>query len=1189
MQGGLDDTTTLVLEPSGTAGGHVLLLTGFVWGMTRRSASSASPSPINGKVILRLGWTAGPDNLNPFIGTTSSAFTVWYMNYDTLVGLNTTDMTPNKTTGLATGWTTSPDGKTWTFTIRQNAKWQDGVPLTAADVAWTYNYIVKNDIANWTSYMTSIVKATAVGDYTVRIVCSAPQPALLANLAEVPILPEHIWAKIPPKTAIHTLPNSPPIVGSGPFQCVQWKKSNYLVMQANKSYWGGAPHVDDVVFEEYTSADTMGEDMKSGAIDGCDGLLQAQMQMLSHVKGVQVQAGVRQRLRRARLQLLHRRPLAGQSRPQRLEVPPGAAVGDRQEQALRGRLRRHGQAGRHDHHRQLLPQPRLALDAAGRPGLQLRPGQGLADADGGGLQAGQRRPPRTIRASRSRCASTPAATTSRASPAASSSPAGCASSACKITFSTLDDGALESELYNTVKGVFTPNYDLFEWGWYNDVDPGPSLSYFTTAQINNWSDCAWSDPLYDATYKAQSTEMDPAKRLQLVYKCQQIIYQQSPYIPLAYSDDTEAWNTSRWTGWVQMPANVGNVVYPPYGYATYLSVRPKTGGGGTPAGLIGVLVVVGIVVVAAVGGVHLRARQAAHANGRHAGRGVSPRGARGGGDSRLLARLSQAQRRRGARRAPRRRCYSGVVIAVTSPLAALPAPVAVSLAQIVALVLLLGLLAAVAGVVVALVTDDRDPTTILAWLLVIALVPVLGIVLYFFIGRNYRRDTPERDRLRAEAARRDAAVLGPTYEANAGYTAAGRSSDSPAHRPASSPCMGRHVTGFPVLPADSVEVYRRGADKFARLLDEMAGAQRYIHLMYLIWERDELTARVTEILLERLAHGVKVRILYDWLSCFRYPKAELKRLAAAGAEVKPCYKRLAQLNYRNHMKIALIDGVGRVHRRHEHGPGVHRRRRALRGVARHLAAPHRPRRGRVRGAVRRGLALQQGAGRPAGARTCRRRRLPPGRRAARRGPALERGDARSSRSATPTSWCCWAARERVWIQSPYFVPDEPLMTAMCAAALSGTDVRLMMTGVPDRTLPFHAAHAYYKQLLDSGVKVYQYTAGFLHAKTVVGRRPVVHHRHLQLRRAQHHPPRRGLLRDLRRGHRRRLRRRLRRRPARVSSVHDRRLVGARPAGQVAQLVLAAVLAAALSRDGRSRAWAAQRGLAWAPAAGRDVA
>jgi cardiolipin synthase len=76
------------------------------------------------------------------------------------------------------------------------------------------------------------------------------------------------------------------------------------------------------------------------------------------------------------------------------------------------------------------------------------------------------------------------------------------------------------------------------------------------------------------------------------------------------------------------------------------------------------------------------------------------------------------------------------------------------------------------------------------------------------------------------------------------------------------------------------------------------------------------------------------------------------------------------------------------------------------------------------------------------------------------------------------------ARERIWIQSPYFVPDEPLMTAMCTAAASGVDVRFMMTGVPDKKIPFNAAMAYYPQLLRAGVKVYQYKAGFLHAKTV---------------------------------------------------------------------------------------------------------
>ena len=76
------------------------------------------------------------------------------------------------------------------------------------------------------------------------------------------------------------------------------------------------------------------------------------------------------------------------------------------------------------------------------------------------------------------------------------------------------------------------------------------------------------------------------------------------------------------------------------------------------------------------------------------------------------------------------------------------------------------------------------------------------------------------------------------------------------------------------------------------------------------------------------------------------------------------------------------------------------------------------------------------------------------------------------------------ARRRVWVQSPYFVPDEPLITAMCVASTSGVDVRFMMTGNPDKKVPFYAAHSYYRQLLDAGVTIYQFDAGFLHAKTV---------------------------------------------------------------------------------------------------------
>jgi cardiolipin synthase len=422
------------------------------------------------------------------------------------------------------------------------------------------------------------------------------------------------------------------------------------------------------------------------------------------------------------------------------------------------------------------------------------------------------------------------------------------------------------------------------------------------------------------------------------------------------------------------------------------------------------------------------------------------------------------------------------VIAALSLLAAQFAFLAVSPALVLASVLIAALLAAVVGVLVALVTDDRDPTAILAWLLVIALVPVLGIVLYFFIGRDYRRDTPERDRRRAEAAQIADAALGPTREANAGYSAAVEAglAGTPAGKLV---VMGRHVTGFPVLPADSVEVYHRGADKFARLLDDLAGAERYIHLMYLIWEKDELTARVTEILLERLAHGVEVRVLYDWLSCFRYSKSELKRLAAAGAEVKPCYKGIAQLNYRNHMKIALIDGAavytGGMNMGQEYIDGGPRFD-VWRDTSLRLTGP-------IVAVFEVLFATVWRFNRGTGDLPLRAQRPepPPAGLAARPVEVLHSSVATPFKSIRDAYIVVLlTAREKVWIQSPYFVPDEPLMTAMCAAALSGTDVRFMMTGVPDRRLPFHAAHAYYKQLLDSGVKVYQYMAGFLHAKTV---------------------------------------------------------------------------------------------------------
>jgi cardiolipin synthase A/B len=392
------------------------------------------------------------------------------------------------------------------------------------------------------------------------------------------------------------------------------------------------------------------------------------------------------------------------------------------------------------------------------------------------------------------------------------------------------------------------------------------------------------------------------------------------------------------------------------------------------------------------------------------------------------------------------------------------------------------LLLAIAGVVIVLATDDRDPSTVLAWLFVVLLLPVLGLVAYFFIGRNFRRDSPRRRRIMAQMDAVATESLAPVEAANVEFTedAVNDLAATPGARIQSVGCV---EGGVVPLPADTVDIYTAGSQKFPALLAEMATAERYIHLMYLIWEQDELTAKVKDVLLERIKAGVKVHIVYDWLSCISFKKDELKELAAAGAVVMPCYKRLPQINYRNHMKMVIIDGKsvysGGMNMGQEYidgGPRFEVWRDTSFRLSGPVVAPY--------------LMLFASTWLYNGGKEDLATDFMPPPEEHHRHEGIPVQVLHSSVQTTFKTLrdvfitALTNARERVWIQSPYFVPDEPLMTAMCTAATSGVDVRFMMTGVPDKKIPFYAAHAYYPALLRAGVKVYQYKAGFLHAKTV---------------------------------------------------------------------------------------------------------
>ena len=181
-------------------------------------ASEPSPSASADQVVLKIGWTVEPDTLNPFIGWQNQDYEIWSINYSFLFGFGISD---KPTLDLAAEYPTkengglSADGKVWTIKIRPGLKWSDGEPLTADDVAFTYNYIVKNEMFNMALATRGILGAKALDPTTVQITCSRPKADMMKIF--IPILPEHVWSKVTPKAAETSFTNPVPIVGSGPF------------------------------------------------------------------------------------------------------------------------------------------------------------------------------------------------------------------------------------------------------------------------------------------------------------------------------------------------------------------------------------------------------------------------------------------------------------------------------------------------------------------------------------------------------------------------------------------------------------------------------------------------------------------------------------------------------------------------------------------------------------------------------------------------------------------------------------------------------------------------------------------------------------------------------------------------------------------------------------------------------------
>jgi len=573
------------------------LVFGLFWGVAHAGADSASPSPADEKTVVRVGVTQDADNLNPFIGYSVTAYQVYHMNYDLLVGYGT-DGQPRPE--LAKSWTTSEDGLEWTFELQTGVTWQDGEPFTAADVAFTYNYILEEDLTALSPYIASVDKVVAIDDDTVKMYLSKPKPGMLRIW--IPILPEHIWSKISGEDAAGSFQNSPPIVGTGPFQTVEVKKGEFIRMEANKDYWQGAPKIDEVIIQVYTNQDTMTMDLKSGAIDAAYGVPVAQFNALKNEPGITAVAAEQKYLTELAMNCYEKPASLGHPVLKDMKFRQAISWAVDKEKLVETCWGGYADVGESI----LVP----GTDYAWTPSEEEKFGYdvekaktmldeaGYTDSDGDGVREDKKGEPIKLRL-----------WTREESPEqqrAGKLLAGSFESiGIEIDLTVMNDGSISDGLYNYDGDTYAPDYDFFIWGWAGNADPDYLLADFTTSQIEMWNDACWSNAEFDRLQEMEATENDPAEREKQVVEMQQIFYEEAPYAILAYPRALVAYNTDKWEGWVAYPAGEGDPVLSSDNIDTYVNLTPKTATAADTSSssnttLIVVVVVAAIAVVIAI-------------------------------------------------------------------------------------------------------------------------------------------------------------------------------------------------------------------------------------------------------------------------------------------------------------------------------------------------------------------------------------------------------------------------------------------------------------------------------------------------------------------------------------------------------------------------------------------------------------
>lgn len=530
---------------------------------------------------FRLGITMEVDSLSPLISYTQAGYEFFGLIYDSLVDI---DQDLKTVPGLAEEWSISSDNLTWTFKLRDNVKWHDGEPFTSADVKFTYDLLIKRQLGLYAGSLSGITSVECPDDNTVVIKTEKPKVNMLTNAA--PILPKHIWEQVS-EAEYETWANENPI-GTGPFKFSEFKQGEYLKLVSNPDYFGGKPNIDALVFVLYANTDVMAQSLKLGEIDGAHDFSAAQFETLKTAEGISAISATMngytelsincwtdpkskgnpllrdKKVRQAIELCIDKQKLldmvySGQGIPgTTLITPDGFYHYEPTEEELR----------EYD-----VEKAKTLLESAGYTD---KDGDGIRE-DSGNNMLSFRFMLRTENADEVKAGQMIASTVKDAG--------------MELKVETVDDGVLQDRIY-------AGDFDMFIWGWMEELDPTVALKVLTTAEWGNLSDCWYSNKEYDDLFLSQQTKMDLEERQREVWRMQQIAYEDAPYIILYYDNILEAIKSDKWEGFIQIP-NGGPYFFNLTNY-NYMNMKPVGSGEGSSSNYTAIIVVLVLIAIGAV-------------------------------------------------------------------------------------------------------------------------------------------------------------------------------------------------------------------------------------------------------------------------------------------------------------------------------------------------------------------------------------------------------------------------------------------------------------------------------------------------------------------------------------------------------------------------------------------------------------